>query len=428
MDTWSSGGTAAALSQMGWGETSPSVGGRRPGEPFQLAGSSEYGIGQPRWPLFGITPQDVQDAKFGANQAQANYDARVAQQQQQMGGSTQGATATGSGASMGGDWGNIDKLNGYISQAAAATGVDPNYIKAIMKLESDGVWQTSPAGAIGYMQVMPFWGQDFGLDLQDPYQNILAGAKVIKQNLDQHGGDFREALRAYHGYGWDGYTDDNQYADIVMGNYNTLRAYGGATANLPGGGMAPATGAGGNNVVNIAMSYVNKVPYVLGGIPGKGETPFDEGGGWDCSGMTYWLDQNYGSGQLPMGSHYQYQYAQQTGRLFTDLSQLQPGDLIFINTGWMGGAGSELNTSGHVAMYAGNGKIVQAANPSMGTVISDLQPYLDGSYGTGLGAMHMSWSGGAAGAMTPGAGQGTTPQQVPGGFGFTNFWLNQYGR
>lgn len=172
------------------------------------------------------------------------------------------------------------------------------------------------------------------------------------------------------------------------------------TALGMGVGGTGSTDPTGNNVVQIALSYVGKVPYIWGGIPGKGQTPFDAGGGWDCSGFTYWLDQNYGTGQLPMGSHYQYQYAVDSGKLFTDPSQLQAGDLVFFDTGNMEGGGAELNRAGHVAMYIGDGQIVQAANPSQGTIVSSLEDYMN-MYAY-LGGMRMSWSGGGSGYTGPG--------------------------
>jgi len=128
----------------------------------------------------------------------------------------------------------------------------------------------------------------------------------------------------------------------------------------------------------------------------------------NCSGFTYWLDQNYGTGTLPRGSHYQYQNAVNTGQLFTDLSQLQPGDLVYIDTGWYGGAGGDMNAAGHVGMYIGNGKMIHAANPEQGTIISDLA-----AYGGILGAMHQTGSGGGYapginGAMAASTGRGSS--------------------
>ena len=154
--------------------------------------------------------------------------------------------------------------------------------------------------------------------------------------------------------------------------------------HAPTVGARPEEAGAAAEVIKVADSFVGNVPYVWGGIPGKGETPT----GWDCSGMTYWLDQNYGTGQLPMGSHYQYQYAKDSGQLFTDMANLQPGDIVFIDTGWMGGAGAELNNAGHVGIYAGNGQLINALNPDAGTVI---EPLTD--FDTILGAMHGSWTG-----------------------------------
>ncbi len=152
---------------------------------------------------------------------------------------------------------------------------------------------------------------------------------------------------------------------------------------LPSVGSKPEENDDAQQMLSVARSYVGQVPYVWGGIPGKGQDP---SGGWDCSGMVYWLDQNYGSGNIPMGSHYQYQYAIDSGKLFTDMKKLQPGDVVFIDTGWYGGAGGDINPAGHVGIYAGNGQLINATNATQGTVI---QPISD--YGNILGAMHGSW-------------------------------------
>jgi cell wall-associated NlpC family hydrolase len=189
---------------------------------------------------------------------------------------------------------------------------------------------------------------------------------------------------------------------------------------LPGGySSTPTSGTTdpvGNSVVQIALSYVGKIPYptTWSGNPGKGDDPMKYGG-WDCSGFTYWLDQNYGTGQLPQGSHYQYQYAKDTGQLFMDTSGLQAGDLIFFDTGVRDGGGAELNNASHVAMYIGDGQIVHSANPSVGTIVSSLSDYMT-NYAY-LGAMRMSWSGGSAGSYTGPNGANTR-------FASSNNWTN----
>ncbi len=317
-----------------------------------------------------------------------------------------GSSFGGSSSSLGGDWSGVDQWTPQIEASAKKYGVDPNMIKALMKLESNGDPNAGGApGVVGVMQVYTnVWGN--GPWETDTAANIDKGTEILKSYLDGAGGDYYEALRGYHGYGSDGYTTDTQYADIVMKNYNQLNQ-GGGTASPVQTGTSSAIG---NQVVQKALEYVG-TPYVWGGIPGAGQDPRQTG--WDCSGMTYWLDQTYGSGQLPMGSHYQMQYAQQTGKLFNDTSQLQPGDLVFWDTGNYEGGGHELNNAGHVGIYIGDGKMLHAANPSVGTIVSDFNEYL-GMY-TFLGAMHSDYSGGGSGV--PGQQQANTgqPQQQVGG-------------
>lgn len=313
-----------------------------------------------------------------------------------------GATiGSGSMANIGGEWAGVDKWNNEIlaaqSKVQQETGVwvPGNVIKAIMKIESNGEWlPTNDAGAVGLMQVTPMsMGSeryDFSKVGSDPAYNIWAGVTELALR-------YQDAMRQNPNFTWAnvavGYfsghyvptgaadyfgTSDQLYMDIFSRHLATLDGavqgnYGGGTGGTVGGILAEA------------QKYLG-VQYELGAIPGRGDDPWQTG--WDCSGFTYWLDQNFGAGRLPQGSHYQYQYAVDTGQLFTNKAQLAPGDLVFINTGWMGGAGSHLNAAGHVGIYLGDGKIINAVNEAQGTTISNL----DG-LGVFLGGMKMSWSG-----------------------------------
>lgn len=366
--------------------------------------------------------QEDPDNIFARQQAEA-FQKFIAENPPETGGATGGGVSGGISSPNTGGWQGINQWDSQVQRAAAATGVPANVIKSIMRIESQGnpnalssqgyygLMQTGPDSAVPDYMKSRQW-------LSDPYNQVLAGATELMNKYNATGRrSWEAAAGAYLGYGVDANgTSTNQYQQWFTQYLNELNSSGGGSNSAKPGTSGLFSGAGtqlggslaGNSVVQIAESYVGKVPYVWGGIPGKGQSPYGAGGGWDCSGMTYWLDQNYGSGQLPMGSHYQYQYAQRTGQLFTNLSQLQPGDLIFINTGWQGGAGGDLNAAGHVAMYAGNGKIVHAANENEGTIISDLS-----RYSNILGAMHMSWSGGA-GAGYQQAGQ-QFQQQTYGG-------------
>ncbi|HGU6862405.1 TPA: lytic transglycosylase domain-containing protein [Klebsiella quasipneumoniae] len=91
----------------------------------------------------------------------------------------------------------------YFLDAANKYDVDPRWLKAIAAGESS--WDqnaVSKAGAKGLMGVMP--GNFLpGEKPFDPHDNIMAGARVLKDGLDwarrKAGGDFDEALRYYNG-------------------------------------------------------------------------------------------------------------------------------------------------------------------------------------------------------------------------------------
>jgi tape measure domain-containing protein len=57
---------------------------------------------------------------------------------------------------------------------------------------------TSPAGAIGTMQLMPATAQRLGVDAKDAMQNIEGGVKLLAQLLKKYGDDFKKAAAAYN--------------------------------------------------------------------------------------------------------------------------------------------------------------------------------------------------------------------------------------
>lgn len=102
------------------------------------------------------------------------------------------AHGSGSGVSMG-EW------DAMIQEAGRLFGLDPQFIAAMIKVESDfDHLAVSPAGAQGAMQIMP--GTQAELGLEDPFDvraNIHAGCAYIHELLAQYG-SAELALAAYN--------------------------------------------------------------------------------------------------------------------------------------------------------------------------------------------------------------------------------------
>ena len=91
-------------------------------------------------------------------------------------------------------------LEDMLIEAANTYDIDVNYLKAVAKLESDFDPNcVSSAGATGIMQLMPSTAEGLGVeDIYDPYQNIMGGAKYLRNMLDRFGGDYELAYAAYN--------------------------------------------------------------------------------------------------------------------------------------------------------------------------------------------------------------------------------------
>jgi soluble lytic murein transglycosylase-like protein len=75
-------------------------------------------------------------------------------------------------------------------------------------------WAVSSAGAVGLMQVMPFWPEQLGLrrrELLSTEQNIRMGCAILRYYLDMERNDVRRALARYNGS-----TGRREYPDLVV--------------------------------------------------------------------------------------------------------------------------------------------------------------------------------------------------------------------
>jgi soluble lytic murein transglycosylase-like protein len=86
-----------------------------------------------------------------------------------------------------------------IRRASRLFDLPENLVRAVILTESGGrADAVSSKGAVGYMQVLPSTGKEMGAsDVRDPWQNLYAGAKYLRKQLDRFG-NLEHALAAYN--------------------------------------------------------------------------------------------------------------------------------------------------------------------------------------------------------------------------------------
>lgn len=86
---------------------------------------------------------------------------------------------------------------------AARAGLEPELVLAVIEVESNfDRYAVSVAGALGLMQVMPFWREEIGRPDDNLIRldtNLRYGCTILKFYLDKEQGDLRRALGRYNG-------------------------------------------------------------------------------------------------------------------------------------------------------------------------------------------------------------------------------------
>jgi cell wall-associated NlpC family hydrolase len=124
-----------------------------------------------------------------------------------------------------------------------------------------------------------------------------------------------------------------------------------ATGAAGPGAAGTASGPTGADVVADARKYMG-VPYVFGGTTSTG---------MDCSGLVQTVFKDLGVTDVARGVHGQ----MVQGQPVASLADAQPGDLIVFKGG------------GHIAIYAGDGKVIHAPYP--GRTVSEQKLWTDDS-------------------------------------------------
>jgi soluble lytic murein transglycosylase-like protein len=91
----------------------------------------------------------------------------------------------------------------------------PGLVMAVIDVESRfDRWAVSHAGAVGLMQIMPFWPRELGMtndELVRTPQNIRMGCTILRFYLDREKGDYVKALARYNGS-----VGRRNYSDLVL--------------------------------------------------------------------------------------------------------------------------------------------------------------------------------------------------------------------
>jgi len=102
-----------------------------------------------------------------------------------------------------------------VRYAALREGLRPRIVLAVIEVESRfNPYAISSKGAMGLMQVMPFWAKQLGepnANLFTMRTNLRMGCHILRHYLNQHNGNLFAALAAYNGSNGRPYYPDRVY-------------------------------------------------------------------------------------------------------------------------------------------------------------------------------------------------------------------------
>lgn len=285
-----------------------------------------------------------------------------------------------------------DYLALYEQAAATCPGLDWTILAGIGKVETDhgqsplpGVHSgANPAGAEGPMQFEPATFAEYNQPVPDgganppspydPADAIHAAARMLCAHGAKNGADLHAAIHAYN--------HSDSYVSAVLAaaaSYGT--PVGSNNTPQPGGGTStsPWTATIGQAIASRALQW-SGWPYTFDGGNAAGPTygkavDYDSRNdasvyGFDCSGLVM-----YALAPWMSVDHLASDQYTQAGSLHPSIDQLRPGDLVFwSSTGTIAGIG-------HVAIYLGDGQVVQAPHSGAFIEITPLNKVESGYYG-----------------------------------------------
>lgn len=255
---------------------------------------------------------------------------------------------------------DADQWSQKAQHYATAHGIDPNLFDSQMRWESGNYspdvisgQRKSSAGATGIAQLMPQFHP--GVNPTDPDASLDYAAGMMSNLLKNNGGDWRKALVAYNGgqgallqyNAGTPYPESQSYLDHIL----TANSYGGTPTQS----------------LSSSQTQDRLVGLLQAGGHKLGET-YDYGGngvggrGFDCSGLVSWIGQQL---QVPGITGRESTFSLLPKTQLINEQDARPGDLVFYNT-----ESSDPHVQ-HVAIYMGDGKILQSGGNQHAVNIGD---------------------------------------------------------